>query len=119
MLAVAVAAAGVGAGSSLATPYAPGTGGSAAQPAAGFNVDPQATPGGPVAQPAGAERGLQQDEQIAVAQTQGKITEESASTSSGGPSSGELAAIAGFGAVLISAAGFGVARKRTPPMRPA
>lgn len=41
------------------------------------------------------------------------------STDSSGPSSGELAAIVGAGAVLISAAGFGVARKRTRPVLPA
>jgi hypothetical protein len=40
-------------------------------------------------------------------------------TDSSGPSSGEVAAIVGAGVVLISAAGFGVARKRTRPVLPA
>jgi hypothetical protein len=116
VLAVAAAAAGVGATPALAM-HGPAEGGSA--PAASFNVDPQASHGGAVVQPAGAERGLLQDEQIAVTQTADSTSGSTASASSSGPSSGELAAIAGLGAVLISAAGFGVARKRTPPAQPA
>jgi hypothetical protein len=117
VLAVAAAAAGAGATPALAM-HGPGEGGNA--PAASFNVDPHAGHSGAVAQPAGAERGLLQDEQIAVTQTGDKISGSTTSaSSSSGPSSGELAAIAGLGAVLISAAGFGVARKRTPPAQPA
>lgn len=90
---------------------------SAGASTSGFSVDPQARQEGPTVQPAGAERGLLQDEQLAVNHTQ---STESATTSSGsGPSSGELAAFAGLGALLISAAGFGVTRKRTPPAQPA
>jgi hypothetical protein len=152
VLAVAAAAAGAGATPALAM-HGPGEGGSA--PAATINVDPQASHGGPVvqpmgaeralqlderlgsgtasalsvdpqaahggavAQPSGAERGVLQDEQIAVTQTGGSSSGSTTAASSSGPSSGELAAIAGLGAVLISAAGFGVARKRTPPAQPA
>jgi hypothetical protein len=116
VLVVAAAAAGAGASPALAM-HGPGEGGSA--PAASFNVDPQAGHGGAVVQPAGAERGLLQDEQVAVTQTADSTSGSTASASSSGPSSGELAAIAGLGAVLISAAGFGVTRKRTPPAQPA
>jgi hypothetical protein len=88
---------------------------------AGFSVDPQAGGSGARAQAAGAERALLQDEQLAVDQTQGTGVESPAvtSTGGGGMSSGEIAAIAGAGAVLISAAGFGIARKHTPPAQPA
>ena len=41
------------------------------------------------------------------------------STGDSGLSAGELAAVLGAGAILISAAGFGVARKHTPPVSPA
>lgn len=76
----------------------------------------------PVAQPAGAMRGLQLDQQIGVTQAPSSTATETAATSSGsgGLSSDEVAAIAaGAGVVLISAAGFGVARKRMPPVHPA
>jgi hypothetical protein len=118
VIAVAVVAAGASAAPSFARIPAetPDNGGAST---AGFSVDPQAGRQGPVVQPAGAERALQQDERIAVKQTPSTTNAESAATSSGGPSSGELAAIAGLGAVLISAAGFGVARKRMPPVHPA
>jgi hypothetical protein len=63
-----------------------------------------------------------QDENLNVAETQG-TPEARVSPSSGGTgglSSGEVAGIAGAaGALLISAAGFGVARKRQPPVQPA
>jgi hypothetical protein len=55
-----------------------------------------------------------------VTQAPGASASVSTTASSGGGlSSGEIAAIAGAGAVLISAAGFGVARRRTPPVLPA
>jgi hypothetical protein len=119
VLAIAVTAAGVSAGPSLGAFYAnAGGGGGAAQ--ATFNVDPRASARGPVVQPAGAERGLQQDERLAVQQTRSSLAGSPSATSSGGGlSSGEIAAIAGAGAVLISAAGFGATRKRMPPVQPA
>lgn len=119
VVAVAVVAAGASAAPAFARIPAetPDSGGTAS---AGFSVDTQASRQGAVVQPAGAERGLQQDEQIAVQQTQSNVGEPAATSSGGGPSSGEIAAIAGgLGAVLISAAGFGAARKRTPPAHPA
>jgi len=120
VIAIAVAAAGAGAGPALASHPAESVGAGASPPGIGFSVDTQASRQGAVVQPAGAERALQQDEQIAVQQTQSNVGEPAAtSTGGGGPSSSELAAIAGLGAVLISAAGFGVARKRTPPVQPA
>jgi hypothetical protein len=115
VLAIAVTAAGASAAPALATmePGGGGGGGSGAQPA--FTANPQAG-----AQPAGAVRGLQQDENIAVQQTRsGQAAAPAETSSGGGMSSGEIAAIAGAGAVLISAAGFGAARKRTPPVLPA
>lgn len=85
---------------------------------AGFSVDPAATGQGPVVQPAGAERALLQDEQAAVTRAQPTST---AVTSTGGAtlSSGELAAAVAGGALLIAAAGFGAAHRRTPPAQPA
>jgi hypothetical protein len=77
------------------------------------------TAGAPaVAQPAGAERGLQMDQQLAVTPTP-STTAQPAATSSGGStlSDGEVAVIAG--SVVILAAGFGVARRRMPPAQPA
>jgi len=69
----------------------------------------------------GAQRGEQLNQQISGGQTQSPNTEAPAVTSTGGSglSSGEIAAIAGAGAILISAAGFGVARRHEPPVRPA
>ncbi len=117
VLAVAVTAVGAGAGPSLAAfPADTGGGGGAAQTT--FNANPHATVQGPAVQSAGAERALQQDENLAVQQT--SVAGSPAATSSGGGmSSGELAAIVGAGAVLISAAGFGATRKRMPPAQPA
>jgi hypothetical protein len=119
VVAIAVVAAGASATPAFARIPAetPDSGGAAST---GFSVDTQAGHTGGVVQPAGAERGLLQDEQIAVQQTQSGVSEPAATSSGGGPSSGEIAAIAGgLGAVLISAAGFGVARKRMPPVHPA
>jgi len=91
----------------------------AASTGAGFNVNPQADHTGAVAQPAGAERALLQEERNAVQTTQGTTGAESAVTSSGGNvlSDGEIAVIAG--ALVILAAGFGVTHRRTPPVLPA
>jgi hypothetical protein len=67
-------------------------------------------------QPMGTQRGLQQDEQLSP-------TSAPSATPSGGDSSmptGEIAGIAGAaGVLLISAAGFGVARKRPRPAQQA
>jgi hypothetical protein len=118
VLAVAI----VGAGAST-TPafarFAADTPDSGATPTAAFNVDPQATHTGAVVQPAGAERGLLADEQIAVQSTQGTAGTGSAVTSGGGSvlSDGEIAVIAG--SLVILAAGFGAVRRRTPPALPA
>jgi hypothetical protein len=80
----------------------------------------QSTQGSAV-QSMGTQRGEQLNQQISAGQTQSPSAEAPGVTSTGssGLSSGELAAIAGAGAILISAAGFGVARKHAPPVRPA
>jgi hypothetical protein len=117
VLAVAVVAAGASAAPSLgAFPAGDQAGGPAVPPAA-FSVNPQASGQGPVVQPAGAERGLQQDERIAVDQAQS--TSVSAGAGGGGVSSGDLAAAVAAGALLITAAGFGATRKRVRPVQPA
>ena len=119
VVAIAVAAAGATAAPSFARVPAetPDSGGAATS---GFSVDPQAGRQGAVVQPAGAERGLQQDERIAGLQTPSTAGQAAATSTGDGLSSGELAGIAaGAGALLISAAGFGVARKRMPPVHPA
>jgi hypothetical protein len=67
---------------------------------------------------AGTERGLVQDQQLSQSLSSGQATV----TSSGGGSTlstGEFAGAIGGGVLLISAAGFGVARKRTSPVQPA
>jgi hypothetical protein len=91
-----------------------------------FAADPDGGGGSPaaaaVAGPSGATRGMQLDQQIAATPSQSSSAVESTATSSGGGglSSNELAGIVGgAGALLISAAGFGLARKRTPPVHPA
>lgn len=67
---------------------------------------------------AGHERALQQDEK--VSQGMGSIDAAVASTSHGSTLSvAEAAGAAAGGLLLIAAAGFGVARKRTPPAQPA
>jgi hypothetical protein len=70
-------------------------------------------------QPMGVQRGLAQDAQITVPTAGTSTGAPEAASGGNGPSAGEIAAIAGAGALLISAAGFGVARKRTPPVLPA
>jgi len=83
----------------------------------------QGTAGAQVSQPMGVERGLQQDAQIAATPTDSPsdVTPVATSTGDGSTlSSGEIAGIAGVaGALVISAAGFGVARKRERPVQPA
>ena len=80
----------------------------------------QSTPGAAV-QSIGTQRGEQLNQQISAGQTQSPSAEAPGVTSTGGSglSSGELAAVLGAGAILISAAGFGIARKHTPPVSPA
>jgi hypothetical protein len=83
----------------------------APEPGGGGNVasvsqpDPAADKAAAVA---GAERALQQNQQL----SQATVTSSSGGS---GLSTGELAGAIAGGALLISAAGFGVARKRTPP----
>jgi hypothetical protein len=109
VLAVAAVAAGASAAPSFGSLQAGGGGG-------GGGGGAQA----PVTQPIGVERGLQQDATIAVTPTQGTTAAVSTSTGDSGLSTGEIAAIAGAaGALVISAAGFGIARKRERPVQPA
>jgi len=79
----------------------------------------QSAPG--AVQSMGAQRGEQLNQQISAGQTQSPSAEAPSVTSTGGSglSSGELAAVLGAGAILISAAGFGIARRHTPPVSPA
>ena len=114
VLAVAVVAAGASAAPSLGAFPADDQAGGPAVPPAAFSVNPQASGQGPVVQPAGAERGLQQDERIAVDQAQ-----STSAAGGGGVSSGDLAAAVAAGALLITAAGFGATRKRARPVQPA
>jgi len=76
---------------------------------------------GSVVQSMGPQRGEQLNQQLSGGQTRSPSTESPGvtSTGDGGLSSSELAAIVGGGAILISAAGFGVARRHSPPVRPA
>lgn len=78
-------------------------------------------PSGAAAQPMGAQRGEQLDQEISAGQARNPGTEAPGATSTGdgGLSPAEIAALAGAGAILISAAGFGFARKHTPPVSPA
>lgn len=136
VLAVAAAATGVAAAPSFGAVYAGGGGGSSgsssSSPHRAFLLptgaerplqhDGSGPRAGAVVQPTGAERGLQQDEQIVVTPTQSPSGGPSAVTSTGdgtGLSTGEVAGVAAGAALLISAAGFGVARKRQPPALPA
>jgi hypothetical protein len=119
VLAVAAAAAGAGATPALASPFSQVTDGDAGGAPATGVVAP-ATPAGPM----GAVRGVQMDQQLSGSQSPGTggsvASTPSASTpSSSTPSAGELAGLAAGAALLISAAGFGVARRRTPPAQPA
>jgi hypothetical protein len=67
----------------------------------------------------GTERGLVQDQHISQNLTphQAAITSSTGSVTS--LSTGEVAGVVAGGALLIAAAGFGVARRRTPPGLPA
>jgi hypothetical protein len=122
LLAIAVTAAGVSATPALARTV-PGPMGTQRgeqlnqQVSAGQSQRPQ----GSAVQSMGTQRGEQLNQQISGGQTQSPSSESPGVTSTGGSglSSGELAALAGAGAILISAAGFGAARKHEPPVRPA
>jgi hypothetical protein len=113
VLAVAATAAGAAAAPSFGAVY--GGGGS------GVGSQPTATGHPAVVAPTGAERGLQQDEQIVVTPTQGTSGGGSVTSSgdSSGLSTGEIAGVAAGAILLISAAGFGVSHKRQPPALPA
>ena len=109
VLAIAVTAAGASAAPSLASVAYNARGGDSQIGAATAQVGQ-----GPTVQPMGAERAVQEDAKL------GGTPAATSASSGGGLSTDELAAIAaGAGAILISAAGFGVARKRTPPVQPA
>lgn len=139
VLAVAVAAAGVSSSPAFARMAADSGGGGgvapATAPAGGAerglaqdqqlsqNLSSQAASrpdpaGDKAAVLAGAERGLVQDQQLSQSLSSGQAT---VTSSSGGStlSTGELAGAIAGGALLISAAGFGVARRRTSPVQPA
>ena len=66
--------------------------------------------------PMGVQRGQQMNQDISSAQAPSTVSSGSEVST---PSTGEIAAIAAGAALLISAAGFGVARRRTPPAQPA
>jgi len=68
--------------------------------------------------PTGAERGQQMNQEISAGQAQAPSAVSGGSDIST-PSTGEIAGIAAGAALLISAAGFGIARRRTPPAQPA
>jgi hypothetical protein len=122
VLAVAIAAAGASTTPAFAR-IAPDIGGmgSAQSPAVSANPQTGSEPMG-VARAQGLDQQQGGASQVQVTSpTIPAATSTPAATSSGGTgvSSGEIAAIAGVGAVLISAAGFGVTRRRTPPVQPA
>ncbi len=114
VLAVAVAAAGMSATPALAR-HAEAAGLSTGQ-SAGVTTGSQGS-----AVPMGVQRGQQLNAEISGGQTQSPSVNAPAVTSTGesGLSPAEIAAIAGGGAMLISAAGFGLTRKHTPPVQPA
>jgi len=117
VLAVAAAAAGVSAAPSLGGTVEPGgqrMGGITAPTTA-----PSNTPA-PAAQPMGVARGLQQDAEVSSAMNTPSTPSTTPSGSDSSLPTGEIAGIAGAaGILLISAAGFGVTRKRTHPVQPA
>ena len=128
IFAVAAAAASASATPALARTVE-AAGGPGAQPA-GVRVAHQADGQRQAAWDAGAVRGLQVDQQLGAPNAPSTIGRPSASTPSGDEatkrllpqqlSSGEREALEAAGVVLlISAAGFGVARKRRHPLRPA
>jgi hypothetical protein len=63
----------------------------------------------------GAERALEQDRKVSANLGNASVASTGSDTTL---STGELAGVVSGGALLIAAAGFGVARKRTPPVRP-
>jgi hypothetical protein len=122
VLAIAATAAGVSAAPALARQAQVPMGIERAQQLnEGIGAGQSRSPQGPAVQSMGTQRGEQLNQQISVAQPQSPGSESPAVTSTGGDglSTAELAAIAGAGAILISAAGFGVARKQNYPVRPA
>lgn len=116
VLVVAAAAAGATAASSHAGTVEPG-----GQRISGISAPTvQSNTPGPVAQPMGVARGLQQDAEISAAMNTPSTPSTTPSGSDSSLPAGEIAGIAGAaGILLISAAGFGVARKRTHPVQPA
>jgi hypothetical protein len=117
VLAVAVAAAGVSSSPAFARMVSEPSGdGTVAGTVASVSRPNPA--GDKAAVMAGAERALQQDRPLSQNVSSGQAT---ATSSSGGTtlSTGEIAGAAAGGLLLISAAGFGVARKRTTPVQPA
>jgi hypothetical protein len=110
VLAVAVAAAGVSTTPAFARLASEPGGDGTVAPATAVAPNPA---GDKQAVLRGAQRALQQGQNLGTANT--------AVTSSGGTtlSTSELAGAIAGGALLISAAGFGVARKRTAPVQPA
>jgi len=116
VLAVAAAAAGVSAAPSLGGTVEPG-----GQRMGGISAPtvPSNTPA-PAAQPMGVARGLQQDAEVSSAMNTPSTPSTTPSGSDSSLPTGEIAGIAGAaGILLISAAGFGVTRKRTHPVQPA
>ena len=116
VLAVAAAAAGVSAAPSLAGTVEPG-----GQRLGGISTPTaQSDTPGLVAQPMGVARGLQQDAEISAAMNTPSTPSTTPSGSDSSVPAGEIAGIAGAaGILLISAAGFGVARRRAHPVQPA
>jgi len=107
VIAVAAAAVGATAGPAAARLPAANEGGGGGTPAAAAVT------------PAGAERGLQQDAQIAPTPTHDTGTAVASSSDGSTLSTGELAGAVAGGALLIAAAGFGATRRRMPPAQPA
>jgi hypothetical protein len=117
VLAVAVTAAGVSSSPAFARMASePGGGGTVV--GAVDSVSRPNPAGDKAAVMAGAERALQQDRAVSQNVSSGRAA---VTSSSGGStlSTGELAGAIAGGALLITAAGFGVARKRTSPVQPA
>jgi hypothetical protein len=119
VLAVAVTAVGVGASPALArTVPAMGT-------QRGEQLNQQLSTGqshgtqASAVQSMGTQRGEQLNQEISGGQSPSIEAPAVTTTGGTGLSSGEIVAIAGAGAILISAAGFGVARRHEPPVRPA
>ena len=113
VLAVAAAAAGVSAAPSLAGTVEPG-----GQRLGAVTGSQQSA--GPAAQPMGVARGLQQDAEVSAAMNTPSTPSTTPSGSDSSLPAGAIAGVAGAaGILLISAAGFGVARRRAHPVQPA